>query len=92
MNEAKEYDTIDDYHQREDPKYKQRLEERLREINVPINNILGIGEEGGDGEDEGGGEEGAPAREGAREEEEAAGGGPGPQLLPARGVSAEEIA
>lgn len=30
MNEAKQYPTIEDYHERDDPKYKVRIEDRLR--------------------------------------------------------------
>lgn len=34
MNEAKEYDTIEDFHQRDDKKCKQKIEETLHQINV----------------------------------------------------------
>lgn len=34
MNEAKEYDTIEDFHQRDDKKYKQKIQETLHQINV----------------------------------------------------------
>lgn len=30
MNEAKEYPTIEDYYMRDDAKYKQKIDERLR--------------------------------------------------------------
>lgn len=36
MNEAKEYDTIEQYHMRDDKKYKQRIEDTLRQVNVGI--------------------------------------------------------
>ena len=34
MNESKEFDTIDDYHMRDDKKYKQKIDDVLRQINV----------------------------------------------------------
>jgi hypothetical protein len=34
MNEAKEFDTIEDYYMRDDARYRQRIDERLREVNV----------------------------------------------------------
>jgi hypothetical protein len=34
MNEAKEYDTIEQYHMRDDKKYKQKIEDTLRQVNV----------------------------------------------------------
>lgn len=30
MNQAKQYDTIEDFHEREDHIYRQKIEERLR--------------------------------------------------------------
>jgi hypothetical protein len=36
MNEAKEYDTIEQYHMRDDKKYKQKIDETLHQINVTI--------------------------------------------------------
>lgn len=33
MNESKEFDTIDDYHMRDDKKYKQKIDDVLRQIN-----------------------------------------------------------
>ena len=35
MNEAKEYDSIDAYHVRDDKKYRQKIDDTLRLINVP---------------------------------------------------------
>ncbi len=34
MNQAKEYDTIELYFQRDDKQYRQRIEETLRQVNV----------------------------------------------------------
>lgn len=34
MNEAKEYDTIQQYHMRDDKKYKQKIDDTLHQINV----------------------------------------------------------
>lgn len=36
MNEAKEYDTIEQFHIRDDKKYKQRIDDTLRQINVAV--------------------------------------------------------
>ena len=36
MNEAKQYDTLESYHLRDDKKYKQRIEDTLRIVNVHI--------------------------------------------------------
>lgn len=36
MNEAKEYDTIEQFHTRDDKKYKQRIDDTLRQINVVV--------------------------------------------------------
>lgn len=34
MNEAKQYNTMEEYHERDDGRYKQRIQDRLREVNV----------------------------------------------------------
>ena len=34
MNEAKQYDTLDSYHLRDDKKFKQRIDDTLRIVNV----------------------------------------------------------
>lgn len=34
MNEAKEYDSLESYHLRDDKKYKQKIDETLSKINV----------------------------------------------------------
>lgn len=34
MNEAKEYDSLEAYHLRDDKKYKQKIEDTLKQINV----------------------------------------------------------
>lgn len=39
MNEAKEYDTIEDFHQRDDKKYKQKIQETLHQINIEVRKI-----------------------------------------------------
>ena len=36
MNEAKEYDSLEAYHLRDDKKYKQKIEDTLRQINVRL--------------------------------------------------------
>ena len=34
MNEAKQYDSLEAYHHRDDKKYKQRIEDTLKQVNV----------------------------------------------------------
>ena len=36
MNEAKQYDSLETYHLRDDRKYKQRIEDTLKIVNVPL--------------------------------------------------------
>lgn len=36
MNEAKEYDTIEQYLMRDDKKYRQKIEDTLRQVNVKM--------------------------------------------------------
>ena len=36
MNEAKEYDSLEVYHIRDDKKYKQKIEDTLRQLNVNL--------------------------------------------------------
>jgi hypothetical protein len=36
MNEAKEYDTLEAYQLRDDKKYKQRIDDTLRQVNVTL--------------------------------------------------------
>lgn len=39
MNEAKEYTTLEEYYEKDDPRYKSRVEEKLKEINIEVKKI-----------------------------------------------------
>lgn len=39
MNEAKEYDSIDAYHVRDDKKYRQKIDDTLRLINAEVKKV-----------------------------------------------------
>lgn len=39
MNEAKQYDNLEAYHIRDDKKYKQRIEDTLRQVNAEVKKL-----------------------------------------------------